>query len=55
MAETRMGITTVDGWKVISIVTSRYEAEKDGESVRLESDSIAGLLDLIEMREAHNG
>lgn len=29
MAQTRMGVATVDGWKIIAIVESHYEAYKD--------------------------
>ena len=54
MAETRMGVATVDGWHIVAITTSRYEARKDGESVVLGADTIAGIVDLIEIREGEH-
>lgn len=33
----------------------RWFALKDGESVRLDSDSIAGIVELIKMREGEHG
>ena len=54
MAETRTGVATVDGWHIVAITTSRFEARKDGDTAILGSDTIAGLVDLIDMREGHH-
>lgn len=53
--ERRLGVAEIDGWHIESITTTRFEATKDGESVMLESDTIAGIVELIKMREDKHG
>lgn len=52
--ERRLGVAEIDGWHIESITIMRFEATKDGETVTLESDTIAGVVELIKMREAND-
>ena len=51
----RIPIRTESGWQIDAILETTYEATKDGETVRLDSDSIAGIVELIKMREEEHG
>lgn len=53
--ERRLGVAEIDGWHIESITTTRFEATKDGETVRLDSDTIAGIVELIKTKEDKHG
>ena len=51
----RIPVRTENGWQIDAILDTTYVATKDGETVRLDSDSIAGIVELIKMREEEHG
>lgn len=52
MAHSSYPLFNVDGWKIEAFQVTRYEARKDGDTAVLGADTIAGIMDLIKMREA---
>jgi len=53
--ENRLGVMTHMGWRITAVTVTYFEAAKDGETVTLESDTIAGVVELIKMREGEHG
>lgn len=53
--ENRLGVMMHEGWRITAVTVTYFEATKDGETVTLESDSMDGVVELIERREGEHG
>ena len=51
MIETRTTIDEEQGWRIIAVSHTTYEAQKDGESVVLAAGTIHDIVDLIRIKE----